>query len=246
MKMNPIMKSFSLVLLLTALLLISFSCKNQTVETSKDLKTELDSVSFALGTFWGNQVKSSGLEEINFAALNGALEAVLEGDSAEMMDVQEASMFLQEYFGKLQEQEAQDRLEEGREFLEENKNRPEVKVLDSGLQYEILEEGTGATPDVGDQVKAHYTGTLIDGTVFDSSVERGEPFTFTVGEGVIPAWSEIVQIMKVGAKYKIYVPTELGYGTRVRPGGVIKANDALIFEIELLEIVEEAEENTGQ
>lgn len=235
------MKSLNLVLLLTASLLISFSCKNQTVPTSTKMETDLDSVSFALGTFWGNQVKSSGLEEMNYAVLNGAIKAVLEGDTTQTMDAQQASMYLQEYFGRLQEQKSQKNLEEGRAFLEENKKRAEVKVTDSGLQYEVLEEGTGATPQVGDQVKAHYTGTLIDGTVFDSSVERGEPFTFTVGEGVIPAWSEIAQIMKVGAKYKIYVPTELGYGTRVRPGGVIKPNDALIFEIELLEIVEEAE-----
>jgi FKBP-type peptidyl-prolyl cis-trans isomerase len=241
MKMNPIMKNLNLIFLLTASFLISFSCKNQTVSTSTKLNTDLDSVSFALGTFWGNQIKSSGLEEMNYAVLNGAIKAVLEGDSIEKMSAQEASTYLQEYFGRMQEQKAEKNLEKGREFLEENKKRSEVKVLDSGLQYEVLEEGTGETPDVGDKVKAHYTGTLIDGTVFDSSVERGEPFEFTVGQGVIPAWSEIAQIMKTGAKYKIYVPTELGYGTRVRPGGAIQPNDALIFEIELIEIVEQAE-----
>lgn len=241
MKMNLIMKKLNLVLLLTASLLISFSCKNQTVTTSTELNTDLDSVSFALGVYFGNQVKQSGLDELNYATLNGAMQAVLQEDSLEVMTAQEASGYLQEYFGRLQEKMAQENLEKGRQFLEENRTREEVKVLDSGLQYEVLQEGTGESPEVGDRVSTHYTGTLIDGTVFDSSVERGEPFTFTVGQGVIPAWSEIVQVMKEGARYKIYVPTELGYGERVRPGGAIKPNDALIFEIELIEVLEEAE-----
>lgn len=243
------MKHLHLLILLSISLLTWSSCKNQTVTKmggSDKLESDIDSVSYALGALMGNQFKSSGLEEINYAALNSAIKAVLDGDSLLAMQPQQASTYLQGYFGRLQEKMAQENLEKGREFLEENKERPEVKVLDSGLQYEILEEGKGEQPDVGDQVKAHYTGTLIDGTVFDSSVERGEPFTFTVGEGVIPAWSEIAQVMKEGAKYKIYVPTELGYGTRVRPGGAIKPNDALIFEIELLDIVEEAENQDTQ
>ncbi|HKK60793.1 MAG TPA: FKBP-type peptidyl-prolyl cis-trans isomerase [Salinivirga sp.] len=122
----------------------------------------------------------------------------------------------------------------GEDFLEENKQRPEVKVTESGLQYEVLKKGTGASPAATDQVKVHYHGTLIDGTVFDSSVERGEPITFGLNQ-VIPGWTEGVQLMKEGAKYKFYIPQELAYGGADK--GKIKPYSTLIFEVELLEVV---------
>lgn len=123
----------------------------------------------------------------------------------------------------------------GEEFLEKNKQRPEVKETASGLQYEVLKKGTGASPEATDKVKVHYHGTLIDGTVFDSSVERGEPITFGLNQ-VIAGWTEGVQLMKEGAKYKFYIPQDLAYGNTDK--GEIKPYSTLIFEVELLEVVE--------
>ena len=234
--MNPIMKNLNLIFLLTASFLISFSCKNQTVSTSTKLNNDLDSVSFALGTFWGNQIKSSGLEDMNYAVLNGAIKAVLAGDSLQKMSAQEASMYLQEYFGRIQEQKAEKNLQEGREFLEENKKRSGVKVLDSGLQYEVLEEGTGETPGVGDKVKAHYTGTLIDGTVFDSTVERRDTATLRIN-GMIKGWQEALPMMPEGSKWKLFIPPSLAYGPK-GAGDDIGPNKTVIFEVNLIEVLQ--------
>ncbi len=126
-------------------------------------------------------------------------------------------------------------LEEGISFLEENKKRKGVTTTESGLQYEVLVEGDGPKPTETSSVTVHYHGTLIDGTVFDSSVERGEPAKFGVTQ-VIAGWTEALQLMPVGSKWKVYLPTEIAYGANPRPGGPIKPNMALIFEIELISI----------
>lgn len=123
----------------------------------------------------------------------------------------------------------------GKDFLAQNGQRPEVKTTPSGLQYEVLTEGTGAMPSASDQVKVHYTGKLIDGTVFDSSVERGEPATFGVTQ-VIPGWVEALQMMKAGSKWRLYIPSALAYGPN-GAGGVIGPNATLIFDVELLEVI---------
>ena len=120
-------------------------------------------------------------------------------------------------------------------FLEENKKRTEVLSTDSGLQYEVTEEGNGSKPSDSDTVTVHYHGTLIDGTVFDSSVERGTPASFGVNQ-VIPGWTEALQLMSVGAKYRLYIPQELAYGANPHPGGPIQPYSALIFDVELIEI----------
>jgi FKBP-type peptidyl-prolyl cis-trans isomerase FklB len=131
--------------------------------------------------------------------------------------------------------EAQKNLEIGKKFLEENKNKPGVITTASGLQYQVITEGKGPKPTLNDQVKCHYHGTLIDGTVFDSSVESKEPITFAIN-GVIKGWTEALQLMPVGSKWKLFIPAELAYG-EVAQGDKIKGNSALIFEVELLEIV---------
>lgn len=135
---------------------------------------------------------------------------------------------------KKQQEAAEENKKKGSEYLEKNKSAEGVKVTASGLQYKVEKEGDGKTPVKTDTVKAHYKGTLVDGTQFDSSYDRGQPAEFPV-QGVIPGWSEALQMMKVGSKYKLFVPPELAYGASGRPG--IPANSVLVFEVELIDIV---------
>ncbi|HNX80081.1 MAG TPA: FKBP-type peptidyl-prolyl cis-trans isomerase, partial [Prolixibacteraceae bacterium] len=159
--------------------------------------------------------------------------SVLKGDSASI-SFEKANEIVSAYFQGAQGKIAQKNLEEGNAFLEKNKANAGVKVTPSGLQYEVIKEGTGKMPNDSDMVKVHYHGTLIDGKVFDSSVDRGEPAEFPVN-GVIPGWTEALQMMPVGSKWKIYLPASLAYGERAPQE--IGPNKVLIFEVELLEIV---------
>jgi FKBP-type peptidyl-prolyl cis-trans isomerase len=156
-----------------------------------------------------------------------------------LMTVEEADQVIRRYFEAEGEREGQENLENGNAFLEKNKAREGVVTTPSGLQYEILTEGEGPKPTAEDQVRAHYHGTLIDGTVFDSSVDRGEPAVFALNQ-VIPGWTEALQLMPVGSKWKIYLPSDLAYGER-GGGPTIGPNSTLIFEVELLEIVKDDE-----
>lgn len=151
------------------------------------------------------------------------------------MSYDEAKEVMNDYFTKLQGERLEVNLKAGEEFLAINKNRPGVVTLPSGLQYEILKEGNGSKPKATDQVKCHYHGTLIDGTVFDSSVERGQPATFGVNQ-VIPGWVEALQLMPVGSKWKLFIPSNLAYG-KAGAGQSIEPNSTLIFEVEILDIV---------
>ena len=151
------------------------------------------------------------------------------------MTIEESRKFIQGYFQKLAKIQGDKNKTEGEEFLAKNKEKEGVKTTDSGLQYEIIKEGTGPKPKETDKVKVDYTGTLIDGTVFDSSVQRGQPATFGVNQ-VIPGWTEALEMMPVGSKWKIYIPSDLGYGER-GAGKDIGPNSTLIFEVELLDIV---------
>lgn len=200
---------------------------------------EFDRISYALGLSMGNNFKASGIKEINFQDFADGVAAVYNG-LAPRMSYDEAKKEIQEYFTKMQaEQEAaQSKMAEvnakaGQDFLEENGKRVEVKTTASGLQYEVLQEGTGASPKPEDSVTVHYTGKLIDGTVFDSSVERGEPATFGVTQ-VIPGWVEALQLMKEGAKYRLFIPSQLAYGPQ--GAGPIGPNQTLIFDVELIKI----------
>lgn len=202
--------------------------------------TELESLSYALGLSMGNNFKSSGIEEMNIKEFAEGVAAVFEGTQPKM-SYDEAKNVIREFFTALEEKQnaAAAKMGEvnkaaGEAFLAENAKRPEVKTTESGLQYEVITEGNGDKPAANDTVVVHYTGTLIDGTVFDSSVERGTPATFGVTQ-VIPGWVEALQLMQVGAKWRLYIPSDLAYGPR-GAGGAIGPNSTLIFDVELLQI----------
>jgi len=221
------------VIFFFALAGILSSC-GKSLTTNAQLKTDLDTLSYAIGADIAKSIKDgAGINEINYDAFINGLTDAYEGKELKMKE-EDLKPFINKYITKLREEKAAKNLEEGRAFLEENKKREGVITTESGLQYEVITEGTGKNPGPTDIVKCHYHGTLIDGTVFDSSVEKGEPIEFALNR-VIPGWTEGLQLMKEGGKYKFYIPTELAYGERVRPGGKIEANMALIFEVELFE-----------
>lgn len=202
--------------------------------------TELERLSYALGLSMGNNFKSSGIEEMNIKEFAEGVAAVFEGTQPKM-SYDEAKNVIREFFTALEQKqnEAAAKMGEvnkaaGEAFLAENAKRPEVKTTESGLQYEVINEGNGDKPAASDTVVVHYTGTLIDGTVFDSSVERGTPATFGVTQ-VIPGWVEALQLMQVGAKWRLYIPSDLAYGPR-GAGGAIGPNSTLIFDVELIQI----------
>ncbi len=197
---------------------------------------EMDKLSYALGISFGQQIAQANLQISDFQAFAKGLEVSIKGTAPEI-DFAECQQVLNDYFSNIQEEETRKMnaaKKEGEDFLSENGKRPEVKTTASGLQYEVIKEGTGKRPTVNDVVKVHYHGTLIDGTVFDSSVKRGTPVEFGVSQ-VIKGWVEALQLMPVGSKYKLYIPSELAYGQQ-GAGAMIKPNSALVFEVELLEI----------
>ena len=195
---------------------------------------ELDKVSYSLGLSIASNLISSGVKTVNAEAFNDAMNTVFSGQMPEIMP-DEANNILQDYFDKLQKEKGNEALEAGKAFLEENKKKEGVVVLPSGLQYKILTAGNGPKPKASDTVKCHYEGRLINGQVFDSSVRRGEPAEFPVG-GVIQGWVEALQIMPVGSKWQLYIPSNLAYGTH-GAGQSIGPNETLNFDEELLAIV---------
>ena len=200
---------------------------------AQNTNSEMEKVSYSLGVSIATNVKSQGLEQVDYESLTNALRDVFENNQLQISE-NESNMILQDYFGKLANKKKQANIEAGKNFLNENAQRDGVTTTESGLQYEVLKEGTGNLPKETDKVTVHYHGTLIDGTVFDSSVDRGEPATFPVN-GVIPGWVEALQLMKVGAKYKLFIPSDLAYGER-GAGGAIGPNATLVFEVELISI----------
>jgi FKBP-type peptidyl-prolyl cis-trans isomerase FklB len=225
--------------ILTVLVIGSlFSCDNQVKEV-KSLETELDSVSYAVGLSMSSQLKN-GFEDVNKEILIQAIRNGLDSTNL-LLDSKDIQKTIQTYFQKKQEENKKKELakfevykKEGIAFLEANKTQEGVKTTKSGLQYSVLKEGKGKKAKTTDRVKVHYHGTTVDGTVFDSSVDRGTPSEFGVTQ-VIKGWTEGLQLMKVGSKYKFFIPQELAYGANPRPG-IIKPYMALIFEVELLEI----------
>ncbi len=228
---------------LTAIVLsvIVMSCQPSGSGRDVELNSLADSAGYAIGILVGEnnkqQIESApGGSDINLEAMAAAFRAAAIGEEGKMT-VEEADQIIRSYFESEGAKEGQLNLEAGNAFLEANKSKEGIQTTESGLQYEVLEEGDGPKPEADDQVRVHYHGTTIDGTVFDSSVERGEPAVFGVNQ-VIPGWTEALQMMPVGAKWKIYIPSDLAYGER-GAGGEIGPNSVLIFEVELLEIVEE-------
>ena len=202
---------------------------------------ELDRLSYALGLSMGNNFRSSGIEKINETDFAAGVRAVFSGEKP-LMTYEEAKEEIRVFFSALEEKQREAAAaagkvneEAGKAFLLENGKRAEVKTTASGLQYEVVKEGDGAMPGPGDQVTVHYTGKLIDGTVFDSSVERGQPATFGVTQ-VIPGWVEALQMMKAGSKWRLFIPSDLAYGPN-GAGGVIGPNATLIFDVELINVV---------
>jgi FKBP-type peptidyl-prolyl cis-trans isomerase FklB len=197
----------------------------------------MDKTSYAVGLSFGQHLAQSKIKGLDYQSFAKGVEAMCEGKQPEI-DLKEAQELLNKFFAKLEEESkaqfAQIR-EEGEKFLEENAKRANVVTLPSGLQYEIITETIGQKPVATDKVKVHYHGTLIDGTVFDSSVRRGEPATFGVTQ-VIQGWVEALQLMPVGSKWKLYIPYDLAYGEQ-GAGQMIAPFSTLIFEVELLEIV---------
>lgn len=196
--------------------------------------SEIDKVSYSLGLSIASNLISSGVKTINAEAFNDAMSTVFAGQMPEIMP-DEANNILQDYFDKLQKEQGGAAKEAGEKYLEENKKREGVVALASGLQYKILTTGNGPQPKASQTVKCHYEGRLINGEVFDSSVRRGEPAEFPVS-GVIPGWVEALQLMPVGSKWQLYIPSELAYGTH-GAGQAIGPNETLIFDVELLAIV---------
>ncbi len=230
------MKSFFLLVAVVAVVVAG--CQNGGIGKKVSLKTSIDSTSYALGVLLAQQHKmglenTPGGKDLDIDIMTSAFHSVLKGDSASI-SFEKANEIVSAYFQGAQGKIAQKNLEEGNAFLEKNKANAGVKVTPSGLQYEVIKEGTGKMPNDSDMVKVHYHGTLIDGKVFDSSVDRGEPAEFPVN-GVIPGWTEALQMMPVGSKWKIYLPASLAYGERAPQE--IGPNKVLIFEVELLEIV---------
>lgn len=193
----------------------------------------MDKISYALGMNIAENLKGSGLEGLNLEKFTAGFNSTFEGVECDMTQ-EEAAKMLQEYFTAQQEKQFAGNIEAGKAFLEENSKRDGVVTLPSGLQYEEMTAGDGAIPTAEDQVECHYHGTLIDGSIFDSSVQRGEAATFPVN-GVIPGWVEALQLMSVGSKWKLFVPSDLAYGER-GAGQQIGPHTTLIFEVELLGI----------
>lgn len=200
----------------------------------------LDRISYALGLSMGNNFRSSGIKTINVQDFADGVAAVFEGAQPKM-SYDEAKLEIKNFFEAMEAEQraAAAKMGEvneaaGKKFLEENGKRVEVNVTPSGLQYEVIKEGTGKQPAASDSVTVHYTGKLIDGTVFDSSVERGEPATFGVTQ-VIPGWVEALQMMKEGAKWRLFIPSQLAYGPN-GAGNIIGPNSTLIFDVELIKV----------
>lgn len=221
-------------LVLAAGFVFFWGCSGQKMSTKEvQLNNEIDSVSYSLGVNIAQNIKSQGMDEVNVDALASAFHDVL-GDQTLKIDQTTSSMLINTYFQSLQTSRAEKSKEAGIAFLEQNKTKENIVTTASGLQYEILTEGTGTIPKENETVTVHYHGTTLDGTVFDSSVDRGEPVSFPVN-GVILGWQEALQLMPVGSKWRIYIPSELAYGER-GAGRDIGPNETLIFEVELLSI----------
>jgi len=217
------------------------SCDNSLESSEANLNNQLDSLSYSFGYLQGGSLFNEGIEDINIknyvAGLNTAFN-----DEESSIDEGAMQELIQAFFAELQTQQMERQAEEadvniaqGNAFLEENAMNSDVIQTESGLQYRVLEEGTGPSPSATDEVEVHYEGSLLSDEVFDSSYERGEPIVFPLNQ-VISGWTEGVQLMNVGSKYQFFIPSELAYGNNPPPGSIIPPGSVLIFEIELLGI----------
>jgi len=194
----------------------------------------MDKLSYAWGLAMGRQLQGMGMKELGIDDFKDGVKSVFDG-SDPAMSVEEAQKMIQDYLSDLQTKAEETAKAAGKQFLEENKKNADVRETASGLQYVVEKEGEGTSPAATDEVTVHYTGRLLDGTVFDSSVNRGEPATFPLNR-VIPGWTEGVQLMKEGAKYTFFIPSDLAYGPQGIPGA-IPPHSTLVFEVELIKVI---------
>lgn len=196
-------------------------------------QTNMDSLSYSLGLLMAQSLQKQGISEIDVESYAKGVQDMITGGELDL-DLNKANQIVQEYMQAQQAQQYEGIIQEGNDFLSQNGEREEVTVLPSGLQYEVLKAGDGPKPASSDKVTVHYHGTLLDGTVFDSSVDRGQPASFGVSQ-VIKGWIEGLQLMPQGAKWRLFIPYHLAYGER-GAGGKIGPYSTLIFDVELLEI----------
>jgi len=199
------------------------------------LKSSLDSMSYAIGMLDGNFFKMQGITEVNAQLLGKGFDDILKNKA--LMSPEQADQLIRREMQKMTRKKIQPNITEGEKFLAENAKRKEVKTTASGLQYEVIKEGTGERPTAEQTIKIHYTGTLINGRKFDSSRDRGEPLVYPLNQ-MIKGWVEGVQLMPVGSRYLFYIPYSLGYGEQ-GSGESIPGGSALIFDIELIDIVKQ-------
>lgn len=195
---------------------------------------EINAVSYCVGLSVAGSLMQQDLEQLNPTVLAEAISDAFAGKTPKY-GAEEANAIIQRYLQKATESKFEVFKAEGEAFLAENKTKAGIQTTDSGLQYEVIEAGTGKTPSATDTVEVHYHGTLIDGTVFDSSLQRGQTATFGVHQ-VIKGWTEALQLMAEGSKYRLYIPQDLAYGAQPHPGGPIKPFMALIFDVELIAV----------
>ncbi|XOV67433.1 MAG: FKBP-type peptidyl-prolyl cis-trans isomerase [Fluviicola sp.] len=198
------------------------------------MSQEIEAVSYCVGMSLGGSLLQQNLEGLSPEVIAEAINDAFQGKQMKYTP-DEANAIIQKYLTGISEQKFGKNKEAGEAFLADNAKKEGVTVTDSGLQYEVIEAGSGEKPGPTSQVTVHYHGTLIDGTVFDSSVERGQPATFGVNQ-VIKGWTEALQLMPKGSKYRLYIPEDLAYGASPHPGGPIEPHMALIFDVELLEM----------
>lgn len=219
-----------LILCLAGLSILMSSCEQSNVSKVK-MKNEKDSLSYTIGLSIGESFVNSELTDLNYELLVQGLKD--QRDSIPAMELKEAEMYIQSVMMRKQEAKSENDKKAGVDFLAANKSKPGIQTTASGLQYKVISEGTGPKPLATDRVTVHYHGTMLDGTVFDSSVDRGEPAQFGLSQ-VIPGWTEGLQLMNVGSRYTFYIPQELAYGPQAT--GPIKPYSTLIFDVELISI----------
>ena len=202
--------------------------------TIAKLSNQTDSLSYSIGIMVASFYKQQGITTINDTLVNKAIKDKMSGDST-LLTEQQCNQVLMGFIEKAKADKAAAAKKQGEAFLSSNKTKPGVVTTASGLQYLVLKEGTGPKPTISDKVKCDYEGRLIDGTIFDSSIKQGKPIEFTVN-GVIAGWTEALQLMNTGSKYRLFIPSNLAYGDQ-QMGSDIKPGSTLIFDVDLIEIV---------
>jgi FKBP-type peptidyl-prolyl cis-trans isomerase len=210
------------------------SCKKSKTAANPKMKNKIDSLSYAAGSLFGQWLQTAGHKELDYEIMNAVIQRALNGDSL-TMDIEQSKAILQSYAMEAMKKKSSENDKEAKDFLTKNKAKSGVITTASGLQYKILKAGNGPIPNDSQTVKVHYVGKLLDGKVFDSSRERGEPADFKLNVPAIPGWIEALKLMPVGSKWELYLPPALAYGEEGNQG--IPGNSVLIFEVEVLELV---------